>query len=111
VFGFGVISTAVWFYALFEWWGTLAAVLLCLPAGFGFTIAAPILIGTLRRTPLGSDTVMTWLSLVGGVAVGTCGVIALSGPSGAIVALCGAALVMAGLTVVQLRSANRNRNR
>jgi hypothetical protein len=84
-------------------------VLLCLPAGFGFTIAAPILIGTLRRTPLGNDSVMIWLLLLGGAAVAAGGVLALSGPSRAIVALCGAALVMAGLTVVQLRSANRNR--
>jgi hypothetical protein len=109
VFGFGLVATAVWFYAFFEWWGTLVAVLLCVPAGFGFTVAAPILIGTLRRTPLGNDSVMTWLPLLGGVAVMTCGAFTLSGPPRAIVALCGAALVLAGLTVVQLRSANRGR--
>jgi hypothetical protein len=107
VFGFGVVATAVWFYAIFEWWGVLAAAFLCIPAGFGFTVVAPALIGTLRRTPLGNDFAMTWTLLLGGVAVAAVGVLTLAGPARALVVLLAAALVMAGITVIQLRSTDR----
>jgi hypothetical protein len=104
VFAFGVVATAVWFYAIFEWWGVLAAAFLCIPAGFGFTVAAPALIGTLRRTPFGSDFVMTSALLVGGVAVAAVGMFRSAGPARALVLLLAAALVMAGITVIRLRS-------
>ena len=104
VFGFGIVAAAVWFYAILEWWGVLAAALLCVPAGFGFTVVAPTLIGTLRRTPLGNDFVWTWVLLLGGVGVAAFGVLTLAGPVRALVVLLAAALVMAGITVIQLRS-------
>jgi hypothetical protein len=109
VFAFGVVATAVWFYAIFEWWGVLAAALLCLPAGFGFTVVAPAVIGTLRQTPLGNDLAMTWTLLLGGVGVAAVGVLGLAGPARALVVLLAAALVMAGITVIQLRSTDRRR--
>ena len=104
VFAFGVVATAVWFYAILEWWGVLAAAFLCIPAGFGFTVVAPALIGTLRRTPLGNDLVMTSILLAGGVAVAAVGVFRLAGPARVLVLLLAAALVMAGITVNRLRS-------
>ena len=104
VFGFGILATAVWFYAILEWWGVLAAALLCIPAGFGFTVVAPALIGILRRTRLGNDFVWTWLLLLGGLAVAALGLLTLTGPIRAIVVLLAAALVLSGVTVIQLRS-------
>jgi hypothetical protein len=104
VFAFGVVASAVWFYAIFEWWGVLAAAFLCIPAGFGFTVVAPALIGTLRRTAFGNDFVMTSVLLGGGVAVAAVGMFRSAGPARALVLLLAAALVMAGITVIRLRS-------
>lgn len=54
----------MWFYAFDEWWGTLAAILLCVPAGALFCLLPAMLVGTLRQAPIG-DVILTWGAVVG----------------------------------------------
>ena len=92
---FAVLSVAVWFYVLDEWWGVVAAIVLCLPFGIAFSLLPPLLAGTLR--PVLGDVVTTWGFMLLGVVVGLLGLALLDDTPRALVALCGAGLFAGGL--------------
>jgi hypothetical protein len=101
-FFFFVAAAAVWFYAFNEWWGIVAAILLCVPVGFVSALLPSMLVGTLRQVGIG-DAPLTWLSMLAGVALGVFGLIAFDGPTRALIVLAGAGLVLAGVTLLKLR--------
>jgi hypothetical protein len=94
-FFYGIASIAVWFYALNEWWGTVAAIILCVPVGVVFCVLPPMVVGTLRQV-LG-DAIVTWASIVGGLALGVYAVIGQDGPVLALLLLTGAGFVLGGI--------------
>lgn len=92
---FAVLSVAVWYYVLDQWWGVVAAIVLCLPFGIVFSLLPPLLAGTLR--PVLGDVVTTWGFMLVGVVVALLGLALLEGTPRALVALCGAGLFAGGL--------------
>jgi hypothetical protein len=101
-FFFGLASVAVWTYVFNEWWGgewwgLVLAVAAAIPVGFAFSILPSILLGTLGRLPLLSDALLTWLFILGGIALGVYGFIAFEGTTLAMVALTGAEIFHGGI--------------
>jgi hypothetical protein len=101
-FFFGLASVAVWTYVFNEWWGgewwgLLLAIAAAIPAGVAFSILPSILLGALRRLPLLTDAFLTWLFILGGIALGAYGLIAFEGSTLAMVALIGAEIFVGGV--------------
>ena len=101
-FFFGLASVAVWSYVLNEWWGgewwnLLLAIMVAIPVGLIFTILPSTLLGTLRRLPFLSDALLTWLFILGGIALGVYAFIAFDGATLAMVALGGAEIFVSGI--------------
>ena len=101
-FFFGLASVAVWTYVFNEWWGgewwgLLLAVAAAIPVGIVFSILPSILLGTLRRLPLVNDALLTWLFILGGIALGVYALIAFEGTTLAMVSLAGAEIFVGGL--------------
>ena len=93
-FFFGLASVAVWTYVFDEWWGgewwrLLLAVAAAIPVGLVFSILPSILLGALRRLPVLNDALLTWLFILGGIALALYALIAFEGPTLAMVALTG----------------------
>jgi hypothetical protein len=99
---FGLASVAVWIYVFNEWWGgewwgLLLAIVAAIPVGLVFAILPSILLATLRRLPVMNDALLTWLFILGGIALGVSALIAFEGPTLAMVALSGAELLVSGI--------------
>jgi hypothetical protein len=99
---FGLASIAVWAYVFNKWWGgewwaSLLAVAAAIPVGILFAILPSLLFRTLRHLPV-KDAVLTWLFILGGLALGIFGLIAFDGTTLAMVALSGAEIFGAGLS-------------
>jgi hypothetical protein len=92
---FAVLSIAVWFYVLDQWWGVVVAIVLCLPFGIAFSLLPPLLAGTLR--PVLGDVGTTWGFMLVGVVVGVLALGLLEDTPRALGALCGAGLFAGGL--------------
>lgn len=101
-FFYFVACVGVWFYAFNEWWGLIAAIILCVPVGFVFCLLPAMLGGTLRQLHVG-DAILTWSMMVAGIALGVYGLIAHDRVSLALILLSGAGLVLAGVQLLQLR--------
>ena len=98
---FGLASVAVWTYVFNEWWGgewwgVLLAIAAAIPFGLVFAILPSILFRTLRRLPV-NDALLTWVFILGGLALGVYGLIAFEGATLAMVALSGAEIFGAGI--------------
>lgn len=102
-FVFVVAAAAAWFYAFNEWWGFFYAALLCVPVGLASTFLFLMLIGTLRQITGVRDSLLTWILIFGGLPIAIYGVVALDGPSRALVVLAGGSLVLGGVTLLKLR--------
>jgi len=101
---FAVLSIVVWFWVLDEWWGLVAALILCLPLGIGFSLLPPLLVGTLR--PVLGDVATTWGFMLVGVVVAVLGIALLEDTVAALAALCGAGLFAGGLQLFFQRLAS-----
>jgi hypothetical protein len=98
----GLASVAIWAYVFNEWWGgewwgLLLAIVVAIPVGVVFSILPSILLGTLRRLPLVNDALLTWLFILGGIALGVYALIAFEGTTLAMVALIGAEIFVGGI--------------
>jgi hypothetical protein len=98
----GLVSVVVWAYVLNKWWGgewwsLLLAIAAAVPVGIVFSILPSILLRALRRLPVVSDAVLTWIFIVGGLAVAFFALIAFEGTTLAMVVLAGAEIVGAGI--------------
>ena len=107
-FFFGLASVAVWTYVFYEWWGGgwwrfLLAIAAAIPVGFVFSILPSVLLRTLRRLPLVDDALLTWLSVVGGIALGVYALIAFEGTTLAMVTLSGAEIFVGGVELFYTR--------
>jgi hypothetical protein len=107
-FFFGLASVAVWTYVFNEWWGgewwgLLLAIAAAIPVGLVFSILPSILLGTLRRLPLVNDTLLTWLFILGGFALGVYALIAFEGTTLAMVSLTGAEIFVGGVGLSYMR--------
>lgn len=98
---FALVSVAVWFYLVDEWWGLVPSLLLCLPVGIAFSLLPSLLVGTVR--PILGDVVTTWGSMVVGTALALYALVAQEGTTRAFVALCGTGLAMGGAGLFFLR--------
>jgi hypothetical protein len=96
-FFFGLASVAVWTYVFNEWWGVLLAIAAAIPVGLVFSILPSILLGALERVPLLNDALLTWLFILGGIALAVYGLIAFEGTTLAMVALTGAEISHGGI--------------
>ena len=101
-FLFGLASVAVWTYVFNEWWGgewwgLLLAIVAAIPVGVVFSILPSILLGTLRRLPHVNDDLLTWLFILGGIALGVYALIAFEGATLAMAALYGADIFVSGI--------------
>ena len=101
-FFFGLASVAVWAYVFDEWWGgewwgLLLAIVAAIPVGVVFSILPSILLRTLRRLPLVNDALLTWLFILGGIALGVYALIAFEGATLAMGALYGAETFVGGI--------------
>ena len=99
---FSLASVAVWTYVFNkwwggEWWGFLLAVAAAIPFGLVFAILPSILFRTLRRLPVTNDALLTWVFILGGLALGVYGLIAFEGATLAMVALSGVEIFGAGI--------------
>ena len=99
---FGLASVAVWTYVFNEWWGgewwgLLLAIAAAIPVGLVFAILPSILFRTLTRLPLMRDALLTWVFILGGLALGVFALIAFEGARLAMVALAGAEIFGAGI--------------
>ena len=98
----GLVSVVVWAYVLNKWWGgewwsLLLAIAAAVPVGVVFSILPSVLLRALRRVPVVSDAVLTWVFIVGGLAVAVFALIAFEGTTLAMVVLAGAEIVGAGI--------------
>ena len=105
---FGLASVAVWTYVFNEWWGgewwgLLLAIAAAIPVGIVVSILPSILLGTLRRLPLVTDAVLTWLFILAGIALGVYALIAFHGTTLAMVSLTGAELFVSGIGLLSTR--------
>jgi hypothetical protein len=103
---FALASVAVWTYVFNEWWGgewwgLLFAIVAAIPVGVVFSILPSILIATLRRLPLVKDALLTWLFILGGIALGVFALIAFEGATLAMVALSGAEIFAGGIGLMR----------
>lgn len=101
-FFFALASVAVWTYVLNEWWGGgwwrfLLAIAAAIPVGLVFSVLPSVLLRTLRRLALVNHALLTWLSMVGGVALGVYALIAFEGTTLAMVTLTGAEIFVGGV--------------
>jgi hypothetical protein len=108
-FFFGLASVAVWTYVFNEWWGgqwwgLLLAIAAAIPVGLIFSILPSILLGTLRRLPLVNDALLTWLFILGGIALAVYALIAFEGTTLAMLALSGAEIFVGGIGLFHTRS-------
>jgi hypothetical protein len=108
-FLFGLTSVAVWIYVFNEWWGgdwwgLLLAIVAAIPVGVVVSILPSILLGTLRRLPLVNDALLTWLFILGGIALGVYALIAFEGATLAMVALAGAEILVGGIGLFYTRA-------
>jgi len=107
-FFFGLASVAFWIYVFNEWWGgewwgLVLAIAAAIPVGLVFSILPSILLGTLRRLPLANDALLTWLFILGGIALGAYALIAFEGTTLAMVSLTGAELFVSGIGLLYTR--------
>jgi hypothetical protein len=105
---FGLASVAVWTYVFNEWWGgewwgLLLAIVAAIPVGLVFSILPSILLRTLRQLPIVNDGLLTWLFILGGIALGVYAVIAFEGATLAMVALTGAETFVGGIGLLYTR--------
>jgi hypothetical protein len=108
-FFFGLASVAVWFYVFNRWWGggwwgLLLAIVAAIPVGVVFSILPSILLGTLRRLPLVNDALLSWLFILGGIALGVYALIAFEGVTLAMVALSGTEIFVGGIGLFYRRA-------
>jgi hypothetical protein len=101
-FVFGLASIAAWTYAFNKWWGgewwsLLLAVAAAIPAGLLFALLPSILLGALRRLPVLSDALLTWLFILGGIALGVSSLIAFEGTTLVMLSLAGAEFFLGGI--------------
>jgi hypothetical protein len=96
-FVFGLASVAAWTYLFNEWWSLLLAVVVAIPVGIGFAMVPAILLAALRRLPRMNDALLTWLFILGGIALVVCALIAFEGVTLAMVALYGAETLVGGI--------------
>jgi hypothetical protein len=99
---FGLASVAVWTYVFNEWWGgewwgLLLAIAAAIPVGIVFSMLPSILLGALRRLAHVNDALLTWLFILGGIALGVSAFIAFEGAVLAMVALTGAEIFVGGI--------------
>jgi hypothetical protein len=102
-FFFGLASVAVWTYVFNEWWGLLLAIVAAIPVGVVFSILPSILLGTLRRLPHVNDVLLTWLFILGGIALGVYALVAFEGATLAMGALYGAETFVGGIGLLYTR--------
>jgi hypothetical protein len=107
-FFFGLASVAVWTYVFNEWWGggwwgLLLAIVAAIPIGLVFSILPSILLRTLRQLPIVNDALLTWLFILGGIALGVYALIAFEGATLAMVALAGAETFVGGIGLLYTR--------
>jgi hypothetical protein len=105
---FGLASVAVWTYVFNEWWGgewwgLLLAIVAAIPVGLVFSILPSILLRTLRQLPIVNDALLTWLFILGGIALGVYALIAFEGATLAMVALTGAETFVGGIGLLYTR--------
>jgi hypothetical protein len=105
---FGLASVAVWTYVFNEWWGgewwgLLLAIVAAIPVGIVFSILPSILLRTLRQLPIVNDGLLTWLFILGGIALGVYALIAFEGATLAMVALTGAETFVGGIGLLYTR--------
>ena len=105
---FGLASVAVWTYVFNEWWGgewwgLLLAIVAAIPVGLVFSILPSILLRTLRQLPIVNDALLTWLFILGGIALGVYALIAFEGATLAMVALAGAETFVGGIGLLYTR--------
>jgi hypothetical protein len=105
---FGLASVAVWTYVFNEWWGgewwgLLLAIVAAIPVGLVFSILPSILLRTLRQLPIVNDGLLTWLFILGGIALGVYALIAFEGATLAMVALTGAETFVGGIGLLYTR--------
>jgi hypothetical protein len=100
-FAFAVVSIAVWFSVLDEWWGLVPALVLCVPVGIAFSLLPSLLVGTVR--PALGDVVTTWSFMLVGTALTVYALVAWDGTTRMLVALCGAGLAVGGIGLFFLR--------
>jgi hypothetical protein len=105
---FGLASVAVWTYVFNEWWGgewwgLLLAIVSAIPVGIVFSILPSILLRTLRQLPIVNDGLLTWLFILGGIALGVYALIAFEGATLAMVALTGAETFVGGIGLFYTR--------
>jgi hypothetical protein len=107
-FFFGLVSIAVWTYAFNKWWGgewwsLLLAFAAALPVGIAFSILPSMLLGTLRRLPQVNDSLLTWSSIFGGIALAVYALLVFDGTTRAMVSLVGAELSVGGVGLFSTR--------
>jgi hypothetical protein len=105
---FGLASVAVWTYVFNEWWGgewwgLLLAIVAAIPVGLVFSILPSILLRTLRQLPIVNDGLLTWLFILGGIALAVYALIAFEGATLAMVALTGAETFVGGIGLLYAR--------
>jgi hypothetical protein len=98
---FAIGCVAGWFYVFDEWWGLLAALLLCVPVGLAFSLIPAAVVGTVR--PLLGDIATTWAFIAAGIALGIYALVAFEGVAFVIVALCAAAVLFGGASLLYIR--------
>jgi hypothetical protein len=104
-FFWAIAVIVAWFFIFQAWWGTIAAVILCVPVGLIFSFLMPMLVGSLRQVSFLNDAAVTWSTIALGIAVVIVAFLALDGSAAWLVALCGASLVFGGISLLQLRMA------
>jgi hypothetical protein len=105
---FGLASVVVWTYVFNEWWGgewwsLLLAIVSAIPVGIVVSILPSILLRTLRQLPMVNDGLLTWLFILGGIALGVYALIAFEGATLAMVALTGAETFVGGIGLFYTR--------
>ena len=98
---FAVLCVAGWFYLFNEWWGLVAALLLCVPVGVAFSLIPPAIVGTIR--PILGDVATTWGFMAVGLVLAFYAFAALEGTTFALVGLCAAAVFFGGASLFYIR--------
>jgi hypothetical protein len=98
---FGVVSVGLWAYVFNEWWGLLPAAVAAIPVGVGLSILPSVLLGALRRLPLVGDALLTWLFVLGGIALAVYALAAFEGATLAMFALAAAEIVASGIGLLR----------
>ena len=98
---FAIVCVGGWFSVFNEWWGLVAALLLCVPVGLAFSLIPPAVVGTMR--PLLGDVFTTWAFIAAGIALGIYALVALEGTALVLVGLCAAAVFFGGASLLYTR--------